>query len=331
MEAHISKILTQSILTMVLLLILSACGEGLPSDNGAASSSSSSTPNSNAAVIATQLSLSPQMQTLAYNKTLRFSAAGGVPPYSYFVSTGNGGVIDGSSGLFTSPNGDSTVSIGVRDARGENAFAVVMVASSGTSAAVAGSYSKVLQPLFSDLAATGSHCSADNAKSPACQTAVHRYCQRAGYGSGYGPVEYSPSMAYVVCLLKGVVSGISVSADTLAAIHSDCDGMSPGNVACASSVKRYCQSKGFGSGFGPVEYANGTDNVVCVVAQASKLFDVPVGTLASRQAGCGVDTPYSNLCSSAANRECHARGYTSGFGILEVNASTNQMTIACTL
>jgi hypothetical protein len=73
------------------------------------------------------LTMTPSTVTLDSGTPKTFSAAGGVAPYTYSIVSG-GGVVDSSSGLFTSPTSAATVIVKVTDSAGTVAEATVTVA-----------------------------------------------------------------------------------------------------------------------------------------------------------------------------------------------------------
>lgn len=67
--------------------------------------------------VTASLTLSPSSLIMEDNNFVSFSAVGGVAPYVYSVYTG-GGVINSTTGAYTSPANDATVIIRVQDANG---------------------------------------------------------------------------------------------------------------------------------------------------------------------------------------------------------------------
>ena len=102
-------------------------------------------------------------------------------------------------------------------------------------------------------------------RGPDCNAAIHRYCQAAGFVSGWGPVENSGDDAYVACVRRGGGRVEHTTYAVLASHHGSCDGSSERNgPACNAAISRYCRALGFVTGFGPVEQAGGNADVVCV-------------------------------------------------------------------
>ncbi len=99
-----------------------------------------------------------------------------------------------------------------------------------------------------------------------CNAAIKRYCVANGFASGFGPVEHvGGTSATVACLPSERVMEVETSYTTLATHHPGCDGtterMGPD---CNAAIYRFCTSRGFASGFGPVENSGDTAYVACV-------------------------------------------------------------------
>jgi hypothetical protein len=151
-----------------------------------------------------------------------------------------------------------------------------------------------------------------------CKCAIHRECGSRGcYSSGFGPVEYSGDDAYMTCVAAADVVGVSFA--ELSTHHGGCNGPSAsGTGACNAAISRYCASRGYVSGFGPVEQSATDAWVTCVRAAAK------VGTtyteLSTHHGGCnGTTETVGCACNAAIKRFCVSRGYTSGFGPTEMS------------
>lgn len=72
------------------------------------------------------VAISPGSKTLAVNDAFTFSAAGGVPPYSYSLQAGGGAVV-ASSGLYTAPNATGTATVRVTDSQGYTSDATITI------------------------------------------------------------------------------------------------------------------------------------------------------------------------------------------------------------
>jgi Thrombospondin type 1 domain len=112
---------TNILLAFALSAILAGCNEKL-SNSGA---------SSNQAAQSEPLALNESQVTVTGGTTFPFSASGGVSPYS-FESSGGGGTIDFSTGIFTAVTGGGTATVIVYDSAGNTATAIVTVTASST-------------------------------------------------------------------------------------------------------------------------------------------------------------------------------------------------------
>ncbi len=101
---------------------------GCANDNGKGNSAVAGT-NSTAASssLSTELSLSPNSQTVTVSSRVPFTASGGVPPYTYRVLSGGGDIT--TAGVYTAPSSSSSVQVGVFDSYGTWAYATLTVSS----------------------------------------------------------------------------------------------------------------------------------------------------------------------------------------------------------
>ena len=107
---------------VVASYLLAACA---PSYNPSSYSSSSTTPG---------LKISAPAAVVALSGALQFTASGGVPPYSYSVSTANGGTIS-ATGLYSAPAAAILATVVVTDASNSSALFNFTVESFSMSAA----------------------------------------------------------------------------------------------------------------------------------------------------------------------------------------------------
>ncbi|MGZ3971005.1 MAG: phage head spike fiber domain-containing protein [Mucilaginibacter sp.] len=77
------------------------------------------------------LEIIPSTVSLKNNKSYNFAAAGGVTPYKFSVTSGNGGTINAATGDYTAPNNAGNYQVQVKDNDGNTAFATVSVSNSG--------------------------------------------------------------------------------------------------------------------------------------------------------------------------------------------------------
>jgi hypothetical protein len=100
---------------------------------------------------------------------------------------------------------------------------------------------------------------------PNCNAAIHRFCASQGYASGFGPNENSGDAAAVTCVRPEAAQVHVTSYTELATHHDVCDG-SRERVGpnCNAAINRWCGSRGFTTGFGPVENSGDIAVVTCV-------------------------------------------------------------------
>ncbi len=98
---------------------------------------------------------------------------------------------------------------------------------------------------------------------PNCNAAIHRYCASLGATTGFGPIENSGDTAVVTCVPHAVV--VTTSYSELVTHHGGCDGASERiGVDCNAAIHRFCGSRGYTSGWGPVENSGDVAIVSCV-------------------------------------------------------------------
>ena len=106
---------------------------------------------------------------------------------------------------------------------------------------------------LTELATHEASCA--DALTPACVTAIHRYCIAEGFASGFGPIAVAGDELTVTCLADANL--VSVDATTLAPFASRC---TPDPITCGVAAWEYCASVLLHpGGFGPVE----PDTIVC--------------------------------------------------------------------
>lgn len=86
-----------------------------------------------------------------------------------------------------------------------------------------------------------------------------------GFVSGFGPVENSGDRALVACVRNdGGAAYEPVLYSTLATHHPGCTATTRWGPDCNAAIHRYCRSRGWTTGFGPVENSGGNADVVCL-------------------------------------------------------------------
>ena len=100
---------------------------------------------------------------------------------------------------------------------------------------------------------------------PHCNAAIHRYCTSQGHVSGFGPVESGPDFVFVTCVTGAVAEGIGTTYTEMRNHHPPCDGTGQRiGPDCNAAISRFCGSRGFATGFGPVENSGDDLAVVCI-------------------------------------------------------------------
>lgn len=89
---------------------------------------------------------------------------------------------------------------------------------------------------------------------PACVTAIHRYCIAEGFVSGFGPIEESADELTVTCLPSATL--YTATTETLQGFASRCV---PDPIECGIAAHNWCKAAFHEGGFGQVE----PDTVVC--------------------------------------------------------------------
>jgi hypothetical protein len=160
-----------------------------------------------------------------------------------------------------------------------------------------------------------------------CNAAVHRFCADHGYsGGGLGPVESSADSVQLTCLTGDAASLVSTNFAALKKYHPDCDVSHMKSGACNSAVSRLCETEGYGGGgFGPVEYIADSVFVTCVKSGHGSKLRAPLSAMQGYRPDCRFSTAASAACSTASFRHCAARGYLSGFGLLEYYDDTVEL------
>jgi hypothetical protein len=133
----------------------------------------------------------------------------------------------------------------------------------GDNADIACVVGHVVVTSYTELSRHHGGCTATRRYGPDCNAAIHRFCASRGQTTGFGPVENSGDTAVVSCVRDAMVVGTTYT--TLRGHHPDCDGarerMGP---ACNAAIHRFCASRGFESGFGPVENFGDNADIACV-------------------------------------------------------------------
>jgi hypothetical protein len=181
---------------------------------------------------------------------------------------------------------------------------------------------------FSTLSAKQSTCSSGNSFGLPCNSASQRYCAAKGYTGGLGLL--GPGTPVVLCIADAMaMSNVSVTS-TLAMFHSSCSASDTISLPCSWAIHGFCESQGFGGGFGPVEQLD--DGVTLLCTDHVELKTVSYADLQQKVSSCNNigSTHGLNLdCRRAIDLLCQSMGYTSGYGPLKLLPSQLKAQIAC--
>lgn len=120
----------------------------------------------------------------------------------------------------------------------------------------------VVSTSYTELSASHDGCTAATRYGPACNAAIHRRCAALGHVTGYGPVSASGDSVEIACTPNAVV--VDSTYTELSAHHGGCTTSTRMGGECNAAIHRFCGSRGFVSGFGPLENSGDTAIVACV-------------------------------------------------------------------
>lgn len=155
---------------------------------------------------------------------------------------------------------------------------------------------------------------------PSCARAIHSFCRGRGHDSGFGPVENAGPVAIVACVRGGRVEA---TWPELGGLNEDCrlDGTRVG--ACFNAAHRLCLERGSRAGW----FVPGRPDVTCFDTPR----EVPVlgfDELERQHGDCFQPTQaFVGDCAAAIHRACRARGATTGFGPVSLDAG--RVTVTC--
>ncbi len=135
---------------------------------------------------------------------------------------------------------------------------------SADTAAVTCVASTLVSTSYSELSGRHAGCTAASPYGPACNAAIHRHCAALGHVTGYGPVSASGDAVEIACTPNAVV--IDSTYTELSAHHGGCTTSTRMGGECNAAIHRFCGSRGFVSGFGPLENSGDVAIVACVRA-----------------------------------------------------------------
>ncbi len=130
---------------------------------------------------------------------------------------------------------------------------------SGDVAIVACVEAEVLVTSYAELAVFHPDCASTGLP---CNSAIQRFCNDAGFPTGYGPVRENGAEVTVACVPGSVA--VETTYTELAMNHPGCTTSAPIGPTCNAAINRFCRARGAVTGFGPVESSGNTAVVGCV-------------------------------------------------------------------
>lgn len=195
----------------------------------------------------------------------------------------------------------------------------------------------ILNVSVGSLTVLNSNCSSSGYGTIWCNAAIDQYCSKAGYVSGFGPIDFAGTQANIVCL--GSSDAVYFSQNSLSAFATtyNVPGCTQGNsfsLSCLAAINQFCTNAGYAGGWGPVEQLGDAFNFFC-----TRSFSTTSSTLITQNfdalrfyddAIC--DTPanvLSPFCISAAHHGCRDLGYLTGYGPLAYNGTNDSNLVVC--
>ncbi|MEZ4408227.1 MAG: putative metal-binding motif-containing protein [Polyangiales bacterium] len=116
---------------------------------------------------------------------------------------------------------------------------------------------------YTELSTRHDGCTQATRSGPECNAAISRFCAGRGCATtGFGPLENSGDTAAVGCV-RATVRETTYSA--LVRSQEGCTGSSQRvGPECNAAIHRWCASRGFATGYGPVENSGDVAVVTCV-------------------------------------------------------------------
>ena len=176
---------------------------------------------------------------------------------------------------------------------------------------------------YTELSALHSDCDGTSSRiGPFCNAAMHRYCAAQDCNtSGFGPLENSGDNVHVACLQSDI---LATNFSELVMEHPSCTGVNQRfGPDCAAAIHRKCQSRGYLSGYGPIEISGDQVSIACVNNTVATIIQARYTELTQEHGLCNGSTErFGPNCFAAISRYCRARGHTTGYGPVE-NFSDN--------
>ena len=162
-----------------------------------------------------------------------------------------------------------------------------------------------------------------------CLTASHRWCPSRGCAvSGVGLLQAVPGAARVLCMgprAATVIASTYAEVSVGAAIP-----MNAGNVSyrvALSASNRFCRSRGYEGGYGPVEHSDPAFYVTCMSAPFASYRSIPTSEFRTR--GCDPTVNAEPVaCAAASDDYCRDNGFEGGWGPVEWNDTESAVVCA---
>ncbi len=173
---------------------------------------------------------------------------------------------------------------------------------------------------MSELTAAHPACVGVGSTLDVCLTSAKRWCNaRAScFVGGAGLLQAIPTTARVVCFGPDTTEVRATFAEVSAAAAISVTVANIGNRVAEAAVNRFCRSRGYGAGVGPVEHSDTEMWVDCLPASVGVSTDVATPTL--NGLGCDpLGAPDGIECAAAADNHCRGLGFVAGYGPVEWN------------
>lgn len=170
---------------------------------------------------------------------------------------------------------------------------------------------------FQELQSVVSGCGPDRVKSLGCAYAAAQACLRRNLETGFGPVESDHEGGYLTCLNRSSSAVFVVTYTELQTHHEGCWPNEMLTGQCNAAARRYCVSRGYGSGFQNVDRGDGAAEISCVASNVTELRLVTFEELSRYHESCTGDHSISGPCAAAIRRYCVDQNFAGGFGPVE--------------
>lgn len=161
-----------------------------------------------------------------------------------------------------------------------------------------------------------------------CRKSTFQHCQAMGYLGGVGPIEWEKTSARIACVPKSAGSYEQFG------FNGECTSSSPRSIWCQSLTRRRCVAKGYQTSTGVVDALESGITTLCI--KGPEVYDLvsfsSVDDLLapSKDPACSKEAiVVGKGCQHAVSRFCIAKGYSTGFDVLEFNGDTGSGSVSC--